>query len=322
MGAVMKPGNTIGYYSLFTVLGAVLACVVLVVVLRFHVGGSLDAQSVARVKAVQLVDEMRLDLALASQKEWSAVMAESDRDSRAFADQALSAVARVGEGEREFLAVMGPYFTNDQKGLLTKFSQALDEFRKMDASLLDLAVQRTNAKAYELAFGPAAGAVQAMTDALERIAARHTDKPLSQTPLEMRGLTCRAQTGALRILALLAPHIAEPSDEKMDAIEARMSQEDQLVRTALDGLDGRVSLGDAPDVASAREAYGRFSALRTDILRLSRENTNVRSVGLALDRKRKADALCQDILEAVRLAVTQPMPGEMVKTKGAVFPQQ
>jgi hypothetical protein len=317
----MKPRSNIGYYSLFTVFGAVLACTVLVVVLRFHAGGRLDEESVARVKAVQLVDQMRLDLALASQKEWNAIMAESDQDSRAYADQARSAAARVEEGARELQAVMEPYFTRDQKDLAVQFSQALDEYRKVDASLLDLAVQHSNAKAYALAFGPAAASVQEMTDALDRLTGRHADKPLSQGALEVQARSCRAQTGALRILALLAPHIAEPSDEKMDAIEARMSREDQAVRAALDGLDGRVPLGDAPTVASARDAYKKFSALRTEILRLSRENTNVRSVSIALDHKRKVDALCQNILEALRQAVTQPMPGEMVKTKGAVFPK-
>jgi len=40
---------------------------------------------------------------------------------------------------------------------------------------------------------------------------------------------------------------------------------------------------------------------------------------MAMDRKRKVDALCQDILDTMRQAIAQSMPSEMVKTKGTVF---
>ena len=45
-----------------------------------------------------------------------------------------------------------------------------------------------------------------------------------------------AETAALHIQALLAPHIAEESDKKMDELEAVMAKEDQQVRDDLDRL--------------------------------------------------------------------------------------
>src|SRR5262249_13029829 len=91
----------------------------------------------------------------------------------------------------------------------------------------------TNLKADSLAFGPAADALQKMDAALSSVVAK------SAAAAEGRNiavLALGAETAALRIEALLAPHIAEESDPKMDAMEARMTKEDQAVRKNLDEL--------------------------------------------------------------------------------------
>ena len=62
--------------------------------------------------------------------------------------------------------------------------------------------------------------------------------------------------------------------------------------------------GDA-DLAKAVSSYGRFSKIRLEILKLSRENTNVRSLAISLDQKRKVTLLCQDALNALKGAVLE-----------------
>jgi putative heme degradation protein len=119
-----------------------------------------------------------------------------------------------------------------------------------------------------------------------------------------------AQTAALRIQALLAPHIAEESDTKMDAMEARMTADDQEVRKDLDGLAALPSFTGDADLAAARSAYERFSRVRAKIIPLSRENTNVRSLAISLDQKRKVMFLCQDALASLQQAILEePIPG-------------
>lgn len=255
------------YYILFTVIGAVLAFAVSMTMLRLHSFGRLDEEAVAKIKALQLVDQMSLDLAQASREEWSAVMAQSDQDSRAFAAQAQTAAAAVQEAGRELKTTMDPFFGLNEKGLLMKFSMAFDKYRQVDAELLGLAVQRTNTKAYDLAFGPAARALQDMREALDALTRPRPENPVTSDVLRK---AFEAEVGALRIQALLAPHIAEAGDEAMDRLEIRMTKEDRAVREALDAITGLASSQDVQALAAARAAYEHFSSLRADILRLSR----------------------------------------------------
>ena len=119
-----------------------------------------------------------------------------------------------------------------------------------------------------------------------------------------------ARMGLLRIQMLLSPHIAEESDRKMDALEAQMTRHDQEVRKDLDGLAPLVRPGDAHDLETAVSSYARFSGIRTQILVLSRENTNVRSLAISLNEKRKVTLSCEDTLMALQQAIeAEPVAG-------------
>jgi type II secretory pathway component PulM len=158
-------------------------------------------------------------------------------------------------------------------------------------------------KAYSLAFGPAAEAVKEMNAALSRLVAAHADS--QEEAKRVMLLAFGAQTGALRIQTLLPPHIAEESNQKMDALEAQMAKEDKQVRKDLDGLATLPELGGDADVATAVSRYARFTKIKTQILALSRENTNVRSLAISLNQKRKAMLLCQEALIALKQAILE-----------------
>ena len=189
--------------------------------------------------------------------------------------------------------------------MLAQFTKVFADFQSVDKDLLVLAVKNTNLKAYNLAFGPAADAITQMNDALSRLVTKSAASPDARAAAL---LAFGAQTAALRIQALLAPHIAEESDAKMDAMEARMTTDDQQVRKDLDGL-AAIFHGDS-DLATGFSAYERFSEVRAKILPLSRQNTNVRSLAISLDQKRKVMFLCQDALASLQQAIAEePIPG-------------
>jgi hypothetical protein len=101
---------------------------------------------------------------------------------------------------------------------------------------------------------------------------------------------------------LLPPHIFEESDPRMVELEARMSNEDQKVRSELKELAALLGSG-SPDLETATSSYARFTELEKQILDLSRQNTNVRSLIISLNQKRKAIQMCRDALDTLEQAI-------------------
>ena len=272
-------------------------------------------QLASKMRRADLVSRMQVNLASASEAEKNAVMAAAD-DSKAFADQARAASAEVERGYRELDGLLKSSDMPGERTLLEQFAQSFGEFRRIDSELLTLATKNSNLKAYGLAFGPAAHAMGEMHDALSGLIAA---KGKSAEAAKISLLAFRAQTSALRIQALLAPHIAEEREEKMDLLEASMGKEEAQVHQALDALKAIPRLSDDKDLSSAVASYDRFSKLKTEIIALSRENTNVRSLAISLHQKRKVTLICQETLSALKQAILdEPIRGV---TKRPVSPR-
>ena len=165
----MKPGLK---DFLWLVAGAAITLAIMLTVLYLHEEQNPAAQLALKAKRVGLVEQMRLALASASEVEKSAVMATTDQDSQSFADQARGQVAAVERGRKELEGLLQTGGTKTEQDLLAQFTEAFAEFQRIDKDLLDLAIQNTNLKAYSLAFGPAAEALNEMDAALTRVIAQ------------------------------------------------------------------------------------------------------------------------------------------------------
>jgi hypothetical protein len=292
---------------LWMVIGAAILLVVMLIVMHFQTRQSPSEQLAFKTKRVDLVARMRLTLASASEAEKSAVLAVTDQDSQTFADQSRAATAEVERERKELGELLAAGGTLGEKDLFAQFSKVFTDSQRIDNDLLALAVKNTNIKAYGLAFGPAADALKEMDTALSRLVAKSAGSPEAGN---MALLAFGAQTAALHIQTLLAPHIAEESDKKMDELEALMTKEDQEVRKDLDGLASLQKLHGDPDLETAASDYARFSEIRGRILDLSRENTNIRSLAMSLGQKRKVLFLCQDVLSNLQQAIQEePISG-------------
>jgi hypothetical protein len=287
---------------LWMIPGAALMLLFVLVATHFYKEQKPAEQLAFKARRADLVGRMQLALASASEAEKSAVLAITDQDSQTFADQARTATADVERERQELEGLLKTGGTQNERDLLVQFFQAFTEFQRIDNDLLTLAVRNTNLKAYRLAFGPAADALGEMNGALTRIVAAHADSPEAK---KIMLLAFGAQIGALRIQTLLLPHIAEESDQKMDRLEALMAKENEQVRNDLDGLAALPSISGDADLATAASRYTRFSKIKTRILALSRENTNVRSLAISLNQKRKVMVLCQDALNTLKQAILE-----------------
>lgn len=286
---------------LWMVAGAMGLLVAVLCIWHYRTAQNPVALLAARSRAVELVQRMRLDLARASEAEKSAVMAVTDEESETFADQSRAASRAVEEECIELGRLLSSDAPEEEKHF-SAFSSAFVESQAIDTELLGLAVKNTNLKAYSLAFGPAAEAVGRMDEALSRLIAQSAEST-SANSRQVLQLTGEADIGALRIEAALPAHISEENDERMNARESSMAADDRHVRSDLLKLDRLVAAAQRGDLQAAEESYGTFSDLRTQIIKLSRENTNVRSLTISLNQKRLADLRCQEALVALERAI-------------------
>ena len=281
----------------------------LVVILMWHFSreAAPTRELASKASRVDSVGRMQVALASASEAEKSAVLAITDQDSQTFADQARAATADVERERQELGNILATGGSKGEQDLLSQFSEAFGNLKRIDEEVLGLAVKNTNLKANSLAFGPAADTVAELDAALSRVVARHAAAP---DAMQVLRLASGARIAVLRIQTLLAPHIAEESDAKMDRMEASMSKEATQARKDLDGLAALPGLKGDADLASAASSLARYGELEQRILALSRENTNVRSLALSLNQKRKAMIVCQDALNALRQAILdEPIAG-------------
>ena len=281
-------------------VGAGLLLAVVLAVSYFHTDQSQDAQRAIKSQRAAVVERMRAALAWAAEAEKSAVLAVTDQDSQTFADQARAATAEVERERGEVEALLKVGGTSSERDALARFDTVFEQFQRVDGELLDLAVKNTNLKAWALTFGAANDALTDMDSALARLIAKTSgfaDPSRALLP------ATDARAAAWRIQALLAPHIAADSDARMDELEASMAAHDGEIAKDLAALGALPELREDRDLLAAVENYTRFGEVRTKVLALSRENTNVRSVSISLDQKRKVMLLCQSALSDLQRAI-------------------
>jgi hypothetical protein len=283
----------------FLVIGTLAFIVMALVAMRFWQEPS--EQQATQAKRVDLVEQMQRHLASAAEAEKRAVLAITDEDSQSYADEARKASAEVARERDELEALLQrPGSPKGAPALLAEFSFAFADYQRVDDEVLRLAVKNTNLKAASLAYGPAAGAMKEVDRSLSHIVTESAASNAAQARKAML-LASQALAAALRIEVLLPPHIAEQSDRRMDEMEAAMNGEDQVVHKDLAAL--AALLPRSADVQTAKAAYDRFGQTRKQILALSRENTNVRSLSLSLNEKRKATMRCEEILTSLEKAM-------------------
>jgi uncharacterized protein YukE len=248
----------------------------------------------------QLVQTMRSELLASAEAEKSAVMADTDEASNAFAEESMQASQSVEKARIELEALTRD--SSRETKLLDDFSSCWGKLREVDKEVLSLAVQNTNLKALRLSFGPAASDIRNMSTALNQLMDSTASSPHAA---EIIRLASNALTDAFNIYALQAPHIAETTDAEMERIETSMKQYDGQVRDALNRLEAL--LGDSNNhlLGEARKSYQDFQTINAQIIDLSRRNSNIRSFAVSMGQKRNTMAECLNRLDALNDAVRE-----------------
>jgi hypothetical protein len=248
----------------------------------------------------RLVAGMQENLLVSAEAEKSAVMAETDAASEAFAAESRRASATVESDRKELARLIDGGAQPEEVRHLREFSTCWTRYQEIDDEILRLAVENTNLKAQRLSFVPAPAALDRMQAALDTVVAD------TGTSVEAAAIAKRAyqvMPAALRIHALEGRHIAESNDAEMDKIDAEMKLLDGKVNEGLSALSALSDDAGKAAIEAARAAYADFQRVHTEVLALSRRNSNVCSFAMSLGQKRKVMAECQDRLNALQEAV-------------------
>lgn len=285
------------------IVALVLAVLALLTAVLMLVGGPPSAVFLTTVRKSQLVAAMRVNLHSAVEAEKSAVLADTDEASQELADEARRGLAAVDSGRQELEILIAQGGNAEEGDLFGEFLRSWEALKQIDAELLPLAVQNTNLKAQRLSFGPGADAAARLEAALSSLVEAQGTCDRGR---EVARWAFRATMAAGRIQALQAQHIAESRDERMDEVEATMERCHRQLVEALTRLEEIVDAGSRAALAEAWAAADALWNVNLEIIPLSRQNTNVRSLALSLGRKRVVTAQCEDLLATLQEVVDRP----------------
>ena len=254
-----------------------------------------------QMEARRLVSELHVAFTKAADAANRSVMSDSDEAAMAAAREAEQSTQAVARDVDQLQAVLKSMGYSEELGFLDTFRTLFTEYQQLDAEILPLAVENTNLKAQRLSFGPAQEAANAFRAAID--AAAKTARPADASRVE--AIAARAVASVLEIQVLQAPHIAESEDGAMTRIEKEMAALEASARRGLGEVKLLVPPQAGPHLTSAAAALDRFTTINADIIKLSRRNSNVRSLALTLGRKRVLTAQCDDQLRGLQEALAK-----------------
>jgi hypothetical protein len=250
-------------------------------------------------EARRLADDLRVQFNKSSDASNRAVMADTDEASVAFAREAKEIEGFVTAD----VATLAPRLRRLGYAVeiksLEEFGSHFAEYQKLDRSILELAVENTNLKAQRLSFGPGREASDAFRDALATLPANTPSKDHCR----VESLVAKAVLAVREIQVLQAPHIAESDDSVMTRLENQMATLETAAGDAVNTLPGLVDPKARAQVEAAVSALVRFRGISREIVKLSRRNTNVRSLELSLRRKPTMTAACDESLRVLQDAL-------------------
>jgi hypothetical protein len=246
-------------------------------------------------EANRLAADLRVQFNKAADASNRAVMAETDEASIAFAGEAQQTSAVVDRDVAAMSPLLHALGLTDEIQLLDQFGQHLSAYRNVDRTVLALAVENTNLKAQRLSFGSA-------RDAADRFKSALVVAPDIAAKDRCRGeaLVDKAVLAVRELQTVQGPHIASSDEAAMTAMEQEMTALETATADALTALSGLV---EPSALAAAQADFAEFKGIGSQIVTLSRRNSNVRSLDLSLRVKPPLTAACDDSLRALQQAL-------------------
>jgi hypothetical protein len=252
----------------------------------------------------RLAADLRVKFSKAADSSNRAVMADTEQASLVLVREAEQASQAVDKDVAALETLLGSLSYSRELKILDELKARLAEYRRVDTRILALAAENTNLKAQALSFGPGSQAASSFRDKLRALA---TGAPAKDRP-RVQALVNEAVLAVREIQVLQTPHIAERDDATMTRMEQQMAEQDSKARAALSLLEGVLPSSADPLLAEARSSLDRFKTVSGQLVELSRRNTNLLALDLALRTKPALTAACDERLHALQDALAKEGP--------------
>jgi len=256
---------------------------------------SSESATVRQSRKQHLIDIIREKLLESVEAEKTAVLATTDDESQAAAGEAKSDESAVNTARGELRSLIAADARREEIEKLDAFDAAWGDLERLDERLLGLAVANTNLKATQLLSHDGSVALDRFVDGLSAMQHTITDPDL----LRLVGGTSSA---AFRTEGLLFAHIPSADEAEMTQLEQRIQDLRAQVDRALSTI--RESRQVSPELfASTAAAWTEYQRLAAEVVRLSRQNSNVISFDVSVHQKRQATKRCLSALAELEGAV-------------------
>jgi hypothetical protein len=249
------------------------------------------------VKQREIIAGMRTNLLESINAEKNALLADGESESKTFADQARAASEAVARARWDLEPLLDATVVSNEKERVGEFDTFWKEFQELQKKILDLDIEGTNIKAIALSSNQGQAAVKRFEENIVKLV--QANATIGRCG-EVSKLASDALVALMKIQYLHTPHIHELADEKMDQIEKTMRVQDAIVQDALAALGAIIDPASRKLLDQTTQVYVDFAAVTDDVIKLSRTNTNVQSLELAMGRERLVAAKCNEILSTLQ----------------------
>lgn len=244
-------------------------------------------------EARRLATDARLQFGKAVDASNQAVMAGTDEQSIAFAREAEQKAGVVEHEVADLASLTQRLQFPAEIQSMVSLKEELAAYRSVDKELLALAVENSNLKAQRLSFGPAREAA----DRFKAVLLASTSAAPSKDRCRIDALVQSAVLNVRELQVLQGPHIAAAEDAAMASLESEMVGLETKTAADLTELGALVTPG---ALASAQAELEKLKSIRAQIVGLSRKNSNLRSLDLALRVKPPLSTACDNTLRQVQ----------------------
>jgi hypothetical protein len=290
-------GKNMGFLIITAALIACLLFIAWLVYFKPKLGDTLSEPAIVNdMKKLRMVTSLRTNLNKSVEAEKNAVLAMTVEESTAFAEQALALSAAAEDNRNELGKLIEMDKSSPEMDIFRQFNDCWDGFRQIDRNLLRMSILHTDLKAYALSLDSLQKAIRQLETSLDILveSGAPNDKTCGILKLSQRTLIA-----ALKIQSLQLLHIAESRPEKMEEVEATIQMQDALAIQSLDALSVLAPPKTKPLVEATKAAYTDLWRIHSEVMKLSRENSEALTLALSLGQKHTVTVECRNVLDAL-----------------------